>query len=307
MKKLIYISHAYGGKEENIKEIEEIIKKLYSRPELIENYCFISPVHNYECLYKDYDNENYYTGLGFCLDLLLYCDEMWVFGDYKGSKGVIGEIDLAVEKNIFIRYISSLEELEHFLDNKSYNDKIYMNPVLPREIKRNITLYTVVETENIIKTDDEFKEILKRKILYQDLSDAIDKLNKLLSSNINISYTITELEVSLDKLFDLSDNKDIFSISLFIEKELIDCEDTSDYDIVNRFMNYNSNKYNIVKRVINSDNTIFDGSKIRVRNKTIYKIYNTDAIINMHKFSGYILGKGSGNGVFRYPFNNKNS
>lgn len=40
--KVIYISHAYGGKESNLKEIENIIRDCRKQ---FPNYLFVSPCH----------------------------------------------------------------------------------------------------------------------------------------------------------------------------------------------------------------------------------------------------------------------
>lgn len=82
----IYISHPYGGKEENKEHVETIIKQLvWEHP----NHLFISPIHALGFLYRDVE---YKVGLNWCLELLDMCDEMWVFGDYLESKGCVEEI-----------------------------------------------------------------------------------------------------------------------------------------------------------------------------------------------------------------------
>ena len=82
----IYISHPFGGKQENKEHIETIIKQLiYENPQ----HTYISPVHAFGFLYNEVD---YQSGLNWCLDLLDMCDEMLVFGDYNESKGCVAEI-----------------------------------------------------------------------------------------------------------------------------------------------------------------------------------------------------------------------
>jgi len=79
----IYISHAYGGKEQNKKEVEQIIRRLIKQ---YPDDCFISPIHAFGWAYDiDYD-----TGMGWCLNLLDACHEMWIFGEH--SEGVRREI-----------------------------------------------------------------------------------------------------------------------------------------------------------------------------------------------------------------------
>ena len=103
MKKLCYISHPYGGLEENIKDIEKIVYELYKNDDVYDNYIIISPVHTFGFMYEMYDNSEaqYLKGLSFCTDLLEHCDIMLVFGDYTTSRGCKAEIELCkkIEKD----------------------------------------------------------------------------------------------------------------------------------------------------------------------------------------------------------------
>ena len=78
---MIYISHPYGGKEENKLKIEAIVRKLVKEN---PGVTYISPVHAFGYLYNDVDYE---TGLEYCLNLLDVSDRMLVFGDWKYSRG----------------------------------------------------------------------------------------------------------------------------------------------------------------------------------------------------------------------------
>lgn len=82
----IYISHPYGGKEENKIKVENIIRQL---TEICPQDTFISPIHTFGFMYNDV---NYETGLGWCLDLLEGCHKMYVFGDWKQSRGCTAEV-----------------------------------------------------------------------------------------------------------------------------------------------------------------------------------------------------------------------
>ena len=83
----IYISHPFGGKEENKYKIEAIIRELVrDNP----NNVYISPVHTFGYLYNDVSCEQ---GTAWCLGLLSICDIMWVFGDWEQSRGCNVEID----------------------------------------------------------------------------------------------------------------------------------------------------------------------------------------------------------------------
>lgn len=93
-RKKIYISHPYGGKEDNKSRVEQIIKDC---AKMNENINYISPIHAFGFLY---DTINYQTRLSNCLWLLSQCDEMWIYGDYKNSKGCLAEIKYAKENRI---------------------------------------------------------------------------------------------------------------------------------------------------------------------------------------------------------------
>ena len=90
----IYISHPYQNKRKNIEDIERIIKKFV---EYDKENIYISPVHCFGYLYNTVDYE---TGIKYCLELLKTCDKMWVFGDYKNSKGCNIEIEYCKKHKI---------------------------------------------------------------------------------------------------------------------------------------------------------------------------------------------------------------
>lgn len=97
-KQLIYISHPSGGTEENAREIAYIINELYKDDEIFDKFCFVSPVHCYGFMYDVY-KDNYLKGLQFCLDLLMHCEKMLVFGDWKKSRGCLREVEVAQSLN----------------------------------------------------------------------------------------------------------------------------------------------------------------------------------------------------------------
>ena len=93
-KKVIYISHPYGGEDKNIKDVCGVIKSLVKE---YPDYLFLSPIHCFGFLY---DTVSYEKGIEYCLWLLDKCNEMWVFGDYKNSIGCMKEIEYCEECNI---------------------------------------------------------------------------------------------------------------------------------------------------------------------------------------------------------------
>lgn len=92
--KVVYISHPFSGKEENIREVEEIIKGFSVA---YPDYLFLSPIH---CFGHQYNYLDYEKGLKECLWLLSKADEMWIFGDYTKSKGCLREVKFCTEHNI---------------------------------------------------------------------------------------------------------------------------------------------------------------------------------------------------------------
>lgn len=90
---LIYVSHPYGGKEENKITVEQIIKALVKND---KQNTYVSPIHTFGYMYDEVD---YKRGLEMCLELLDACDCMIVFGDYKNSIGCKEEIQHCVEGN----------------------------------------------------------------------------------------------------------------------------------------------------------------------------------------------------------------
>ncbi|MCI8805757.1 MAG: DUF4406 domain-containing protein [Clostridiales bacterium] len=93
-KKVIYISHPYGGKNENLEKVYQAAKYLVQK---YPDYLFISPIHCFGFLY---DTVDYKQGIEYCLWLFDKCDSMWVFGDYKKSVGCMTEIEYCEECNI---------------------------------------------------------------------------------------------------------------------------------------------------------------------------------------------------------------
>lgn len=92
--KIIYVSHPYQGKVDNLRKIEDIILHLIKK---YPSNLFLSPVHSFGFEYKQLD---YQDGLNECLWLLRQADEMWVFGDYQTSKGCNAEIEFCKSNNI---------------------------------------------------------------------------------------------------------------------------------------------------------------------------------------------------------------
>ena len=83
---MIYVAHPFGGKEENKKEVERVIKYLSST---YPTQTFVSPIHSFGFMY---DDVSYDVGMKMCFDLLDACEMMFVYGDYESSVGCTREI-----------------------------------------------------------------------------------------------------------------------------------------------------------------------------------------------------------------------
>lgn len=100
---LIYCSHKYGGKPENAREAEKIIKSLQKT--FLEE-TFVSPIHAFGFMYNEL---SYDDGMKLCLDLLDKCDVLLVMSDM--SEGVRREIDYAVSHKKHIYFWKGDSEL----------------------------------------------------------------------------------------------------------------------------------------------------------------------------------------------------
>ena len=85
---IIYVSHAYGGKIENLERAKQIIHDLQVAD--LEN-TYICPLLAFSHL--QYGEIGYNAEMENCLDLLSVCDKLIVASDL--SKGVKREISLA--------------------------------------------------------------------------------------------------------------------------------------------------------------------------------------------------------------------
>ena len=98
----IYISHAYGGKTENLERARKITHDLQVND--LEN-CYICPLLAFSHL--GYNEVGYEEEMALCEDLLVLCDKLIVASDL--SDGVDREITLAEKCNMEIKYLEDTE------------------------------------------------------------------------------------------------------------------------------------------------------------------------------------------------------
>ena len=93
-----YVSHAYGGKEENYNKAKSVMKALqYSRP----NDCFLCPIFAFS--HFDYGEMSYYDEMELRLDLLSLCDGLIVAS--KSCAEMQKEIEFAKLVDMEVEYI----------------------------------------------------------------------------------------------------------------------------------------------------------------------------------------------------------
>ena len=98
----IYVSHAYGGKIENLERAKKITHDLQVND--LEN-CYICPLLAFSHL--GYNEVGYEGEMALCEDLLVLCDKLIVASEL--SEGVEREIILAEKCNMEIEYLEDTE------------------------------------------------------------------------------------------------------------------------------------------------------------------------------------------------------
>lgn len=104
-KKIIYLSHPFQGKKENLEDVETKAKQYMKK---FPTYLFISPLHAFSFCY---DAVPYDKGLDYTLYLLSQSDEMWIISDeYRQSRGCLEEIKFCEENKIPYKIIGKVGE-----------------------------------------------------------------------------------------------------------------------------------------------------------------------------------------------------
>ena len=98
----IYVSHAYGGKIENLERAKKITHDLQVND--LEN-CYICPLLAFSHI--GYNEIGYEEEMALCEDLLTICDKLIVASDL--SEGIEREITLAEKCNMEIEYLEDTE------------------------------------------------------------------------------------------------------------------------------------------------------------------------------------------------------
>ncbi len=97
--KLVYIAHPFGGKQENIADVEKTIKDLLC---CHLDTSFYSPLHATGFFY---DDMTYLNGTEHCFEALSRCDELWLCDNWEDSRGCNMEYAYAKARGMKIRYV----------------------------------------------------------------------------------------------------------------------------------------------------------------------------------------------------------
>lgn len=102
-KPMIYVAHPYGGKDANKQSVDTIMRDLIAKD---DSRIYFSPIHNFGMLYF---KKRYEKGLDICLDALDKCNALVLCGDWRHSKGCIGEYAFAKARGISIYELKQWE------------------------------------------------------------------------------------------------------------------------------------------------------------------------------------------------------
>ena len=103
MMRKVYICSPLGGNvEENLERVKQ-----YTKYALQSGVAPVVP-HFYALCLDDSDPKQREIGIAAGLNLIWFCDEMWIFGD-QITEGMKTEIQFCKNLNIKMRYISEAE------------------------------------------------------------------------------------------------------------------------------------------------------------------------------------------------------
>jgi hypothetical protein len=100
---MVYVSHKFGGKPENLERAKKITHDLQTKD--TEN-CYICPLLAFSHL--GYNEIGYEEEMALCLDLMTVCDKLIVASGL--SEGVKREIDLAERCKMEVEYLEDTEQ-----------------------------------------------------------------------------------------------------------------------------------------------------------------------------------------------------
>jgi hypothetical protein len=97
---MIYLAHPFGGDQENVKKVQAIITGLLHKH---PGRTFYSPLHATGFFYGQL---TYLDGMEHCFEALSRCDELWLCGNWRESRGCNMEYGYAKAKGMPIKFIT---------------------------------------------------------------------------------------------------------------------------------------------------------------------------------------------------------
>jgi hypothetical protein len=79
--RMIYLAHPFGGEMKNVDKAEKLIKELLHKHPACT---FYSPLHATGFFYSQL---TYLDGMEHCFEALSRCDELWLCGEWRDSRG----------------------------------------------------------------------------------------------------------------------------------------------------------------------------------------------------------------------------
>ncbi|MBA1335374.1 MAG: hypothetical protein HPY66_0996 [Firmicutes bacterium] len=104
--KRVYISYPRrGGREGYLEEVSRICFQIARTHETVMP---VSPLHMFGFL-DDGEPEDREKLLGYCLNLINDCDEVWMFGEWQECEWCVREVNMARLLGKTVRYWGKLE------------------------------------------------------------------------------------------------------------------------------------------------------------------------------------------------------
>ena len=120
--KKIYVAHPFEGKELNKLRIDEICRKIVKLGAMP-----ISPVHMFGFM-NDANPFDRKRALEFCEEIIQYCNEFWLCGEWEKSEGCQAEALVALSELITIRVVVGWDGDEPLFVEKGGNHHAKTTP-----------------------------------------------------------------------------------------------------------------------------------------------------------------------------------
>lgn len=141
----LYVSHPYGGKEENAIEASMIAADLQQK---FTNIAVISPIH---AIRSDYAGTPYDLGLSYTLELLRRSDIIYFSGDWKYSLGCT--VEQLQSKYMGIYQTFSVGDIQQALNERVFREDVKRNRLFNcHSVDINYTRDLIEKAKGLLKT-----------------------------------------------------------------------------------------------------------------------------------------------------------